>query len=325
MAAIESLGIGSDLLTSELVENIINADKAAGELRLNTQQEIIDAKISAYGEVQSKLYDFSEAIVALADSRNVGATKADSSDESILTATATSSAPAGTYSVEVQRTAKSHSLVSQSYSSVTEAVGKGTLTFTLGTTTYSGGNYDGFTANSEAGTATITIGDGNNSLLGMRDAINDADFGVKATIVNDGSGYVLQLTSEETGEDYSMEIVAKDENGALATTGLAAFAYNKNQDTPGTNLTETQQGTDALISVNGLSITRSSNEITEVIDGVTLSLKGEDVGTNVSITVGADISSISDKVQDMVEAYNGFQALYKDLTKFNADPSTGSL
>ncbi|NVK37122.1 MAG: flagellar filament capping protein FliD [Gammaproteobacteria bacterium] len=325
MAAIESLGIGSDLLTSELVENIINADKAAGELRLNTQQEIIDAKISAYGEVQSKLYDFSEAIVALADSRNVGATKADSSDESILTATATSSAPTGTYSVEVQRTAKSHSLVSQSYSSVTEAVGKGTLTFTLGTTTYSGGNYDGFTANSEAGTATITIGDGNNSLLGMRDAINDADFGVKATIVNDGSGYVLQLTSEETGEDYSMEIVAKDENGALATTGLAAFAYNKNQDTPGTNLTETQQGTDALISVNGLSITRSSNEITEVIDGVTLSLKGEDVGTNVSITVGADITSISDKVQDMVEAYNGFQALYKDLTKFNADSSTGSL
>lgn len=326
MAAIESLGIGSDLLTSDLVESIINADKAAGELRLNTQQDIIDAKISAYGEVQSKLYDFSEAVVALADADNMGATNAESSDESILTATATSSAPTGTYNVEVQRTAKSHSLVSQSFTSTTESVGTGTLTFTLGSTSYlGGGGYDSFEANPEAGTATITISDGNNSLQGLRDAINDADFGVKASIVNDGSGYVLQMTSEETGEDFSMEIVAKDESGALSTSGLAAFAYNKNQDTPGSNLTETQKGTDALISVNGLSITRSSNEITEVIDGVTLSLKGEDVGNSVSITVGADISGISEKVQDMIDAYNAFQDTYKDLTAFDESSSTGSL
>jgi len=326
MASIESLGIGSDLLTSELVENIINADKAAGDLRLNTQQDIIDAKISAYGEVQSKLYDFSEAIVALADSRNAGATTASSSDDSILTATATSSAPTGTYSVEVQRTAKAHSLVSESFSSVTDAVGKGTLTFRLGTTTYTGGGaYDSFSANVEAGTATITIDDNNNTLTGLRDAINNADFGVKATIVNDGSGYVMQLVSEDTGEDYSMEIVAKDESGALATSGLAAFAYNKNQDTPGTNLTETQEGQDALLSVNGLAVTRSSNEVTELIDGVTLSLKSEDVGTNVSITVAADISGISEQIQAMVDSYNEFQTLYQDLTAFDPDEATGSL
>jgi flagellar hook-associated protein 2 len=326
MAAIESLGIGSDLLTSDLVDSIINADKAAGELRLNTQQEIIDAKISAYGEVQSKLYDFSEAIVALSDPTKIGATNATSSDDSILTATANSSAPAGTYNVEVQRTAKAHSLVSKSYSSVTESVGKGTLTFNLGTTSYlGGGGYDEFTANPDAGTATITISDGNNSLQGLRDAINNENFGVKASIVNDGNGYVLQLTSESTGEDFSMEIIAKDENNALAASGLSAFAYNKNQDTPGSNLTETQQGVDALISVNGLSISRSSNEITEVIDGVTLSLKGEDVGNNVSITIGPDVTGISEKVQAMIDSYNEFQDLYKNLTKFDDSSSSGSL
>ncbi|GAA6134924.1 hypothetical protein NBRC116188_17140 [Oceaniserpentilla sp. 4NH20-0058] len=325
MAAIESLGIGSDLLTSDLVENIINADKAAGELRLNTQQSIIDAKISAYGEVQSKLYDFSETIVALSDSSNVGATTAESSDESILTATATSSAPSGTYSVEVQRTAKAHSLVSQSYTSVTDAVGLGTLTFALGTTAYDGANYDGFEANPDAGTATIEITSGNNTLQGLRDAINNEDFGVRANIVNDGSGYVLQLTSEDTGEDYSMEIIAKDASGALATSGLSAFAYNENQKNPANNLTETQQGEDALLNVNGLSITRSSNEISEVIDGVTLSLKGEDVGTNVSITVAPDVAGISEKVQAMIDGFNSFQDVYKDLTKYDEDSSTGSL
>jgi flagellar capping protein FliD len=327
MAAIESLGIGSDLLTSDLVESIINADKASGELRLNTRQNVIDAKISAYGDVQSKLYDFSESIIKLADDSNAGATKAETSDETILTATATTSAPAGVYAVEVQRIAKAHSLVSNSYTSVTEAVGKGELIFSFGTTTYTdpGDAYDTFTANPDADTKTITINDGNNSLQGLRNAINDSDFGIKASIVFDGSGYVMQLTSEETGEDMSMEIVAKDESGALATSGLASFAYNKNQDTPGTNLSETQNGQDALLNVNGLAVTRSSNEVTELIDGVTLNLKSANVGEEVSITVGADIGAISENINSMIDAYNAFQDTYKELTAFDETNSSGSL
>ncbi len=327
MAAIESLGIGSDLLTSDLVESIINADKASGELRLTTRQNVIDAKISAYGDVQSKLYDFSESIIKLADDSNAGATKSESSDETILTAIATTSAPAGVYAVEVQRIAKAHSLVSNSYTSVTEAVGKGELIFTFGTTTYTdpGDAYDTFTANPDAATKSITINDGNNSLQGLRNAINDAQFGVKASIVFDGSGYVLQMTSEETGEDMSMEIVAKDESGALATSGLASFAYNKNQDTPGINLTETQNGQDALLNVNGLAVTRSSNEVTELIDGVTLTLKSANVGEEVTITVGADITAISENINSMIDSYNAFQDTYKQLTAFNESNSTGSL
>jgi flagellar capping protein FliD len=328
MAAIESLGIGSDLLTSDLVESIINADKASGELRLNTRQNVIDAKISAYGDVQSKLYDFSEAIVKLADDSNAGATKAETSDETILTAVATTSAPAGVYAVEVQRIAKAHSLVSESYTSVTEAVGKGELIFTFGTTSYTnpGDAYDTFTANPDAITSPpIEINDGNNSLQGLRNAINDSDFGVKASIVFDGAGYVLQMTSEKTGENMSMEIVAKDETGALATSGLANFAYNKNQDTPGTNLTETQNGQDALLNVNGLAVTRSSNEVTELIDGVTLNLKSANVGEEVSITVGADITAISENINSMIDSYNAFQDTYKELTAFDESNATGSL
>jgi flagellar capping protein FliD len=326
MAAIESLGIGSDLLTSDLVENIINADKAAGDRRLTTRQSVIDAKISAYGEIQSKLFDFSETIVVLADDSNAGATKSESSDETILTATATTSAPSGTYAVEVQRIAKANSLVSEPYTSVTETVGKGELTFSFGTTAFNGGGgYDSFTTNPDAATQTITINDGNNSLQGLRNAVNDADFGVKASIVFNGSGYVLQMTSAETGENMSMEIVAKDENGALATTGLSNFAFNKNQDTPGNNLTQTQAGQDALLNVNGLAVTRSSNEVTELIDGVTLNLKSANVGEEVSITVGADISAISGNIQDMIDTYNDFQETYKELTAFDETKSTGSL
>jgi len=326
MAAIESLGIGSDLLTSELVENIINADKKAGELRLDTKQQIIDAEISAYGEIQSKLYDFSEAVVALADKNNVGATTASSSDESILTATASASAPSGSYTVEVQRTAKAHSLVSKSFTSVTEAVGKGTLEFNFGTTSYDGGGgYDGFTVNPDGPSGSIEIDDGNNTLTGLRDAINSGGFGVQASIIFDGSGYVLQMSSAETGEDMSMEVVAKDESGALATSGLSAFAFNQNQDAAGTNMTQTQQAQDALLNFNGLSITRSSNQVNELIPGVTLSLKSEDVGKPVNILVEPDIAGISEKIQAMVDSYNGYKDVYKQLTSFNEDSKQGSL
>ena len=336
MAAISSLGIGSDLLNNELLDNIINAEKAAAELRLDTQQASIDAKISAYGEIQSKLYDFSEAIVKLADSNNAGATKATSSDETILTATATTSAPSGIYNVDVQRTATSHSLVSKSYTSVTEAVGDGKLVFSFGTTTYDGSdNYDTFTTNPDASTFTVNVGtvtgsgsneiNASNSLQGVRDAINEADFGVKASIVNDGTGYVLQLVSENTGENNSMQIVATDASGALATTGLSEFAFNKNQSVSANNMTQTQKAQDALLEVNGLAVTRDSNEVTELIDGVTLNLTAADAGNSISVTVGADIAGISENIQDMIDAYNEFQTVYKDLTKFDADSSTGSL
>ncbi len=327
MAAIESLGIGSDLLTSDLVDSIIAADRKAGDLRLNTQQDIIDAKISAYGDIQSKLYDLSEAIVTLSDSSNVGATLATSSDETTLTAIATTSAPTGTYTVDVQRVAKAHSLVSKSYTTTGDSVGEGTLTFTLGTTTYTGvpaTTYDSFTANADTSTKTITT-DATTSLSGLRDLINKEVPGVKASIVNDGTGYVLQMTSENTGVDSSMEIVAKDTNGALATSGISAFAYNQNQDTPASNLTETQQGIDALLSVNGLSVTRSSNEVTELIDGVTLSLKAEDAGTEVSITVAADSAGIAEDIQAMIDTYNAFQTTYQELTAFDEDSSVGRL
>ncbi len=319
MASISSLGIGSDLLSNQLLEDIVNAERAAGDLRLKSDQELIDAKISAYGEIQSQLYAFSSTIVELADDDKVGATLATSSDETILTATATVSAPVGSYAVEVQRTAKSHSLVSKAYTSVTDAVGIGTLTFRLGTTSYTGPNYDSFTANPDLSTATVTINSGNNTLQGLRDAINAADFGVTASLVNNGSGYVLQLVSEDTGEATSMEITTSGD----AT--LESFAYNSTLNLAGTNMTETQKGEDALLSVNGLAVTRSSNEVTELIDGVTLNLKSANVGQTVTIDVAADIASLGEKINAMVEAYNNFRESYEDLTSFDPSDNTGSV
>lgn len=329
MASISSLGIGSELLSNQLLDDIISAERAAGDLRLNSQQEVIDAKISAYGDIQSKLYDFSAAVVDLSDASTVGATLATSSDESILTATATASAPTGSYSVEVQAIAKSHSLVSKSYSTTTESLlsttaATATLTFSLGTTTYTGVSndvYDTFTANPDLASKTITISeaDGTNSLQGLRDKINNEDFGVTASIVNDGSGYVLQLVSTDTGLATSMEITASGDSGA------DAFAYNASANLAGTNMSETQQGQDAILNVNGFSVTRSANEVTELIDGVTLNLKSADVGKTVTIDIASDVAGLGEKVNTLVDTYNAYRDVYDELTSFDESSNTGSL
>jgi len=317
MASIQTLGLGSSVLTSELVEQIIAADRAGTESLINSRKEITEAKISAFGEISSKLSTFQSAIEDLADDDVISSTLSSSSDETILTATTSSSAVPGTYSVEVQAMAQAHSLASASFAdSTTEVTATGgVLEFKFGTTTYTGGGaYDTFTENADKAGATVTIG-ANSSLSDVRDAINTADFGVTAAIVYDGSGYILSLLSDDSGLDNSLEITARDSSGgALSSDGLEGLAYNASQATA-SNLTESQTAQDAVLTFNGLSVTRESNAITDLITGTTLNLQSANVGQTVTVTVGADLTVFADKIDEMVAAYNDL----KDSVDFYTD------
>ena len=132
MAAIESLGLGSGVLTNDLVDKIIGAEREATELRLDREETIIDAKITAYGEIQSLTDKLKAAAGALASPSESGSTVASSSDDTILTATGSALADAGSYNVEVLNTAKSHSLVTASYSSFNEIIGTGEIRISFG-------------------------------------------------------------------------------------------------------------------------------------------------------------------------------------------------
>ncbi len=325
MASIESLGLGSGVLTTDLVEQIISAEKEVTELRLDNRQELIEAKITAYGEIQSLMSTMQSAVNKLASPSTSGATKATSSDEDILTVSSSITADPGTYTVEVLNTAKSHSLATAAYESFDEIVGTGTLTFSFGTNTYDeDGNITGQELNTDRKTETITIDDSNRTLSGIRDAINNAGIGVKASIINDGTGYRLQVVSSESGVENAMRIEATDESGNPLTTGLAALAYNEDQN--GTaNLEETARGEDAKLSVNGLSITRSSNTVTEVINGVTLTLNSADVGKTVSVNVSPDTDALTENIQAFVDAYNELKSFTDDLSGYAAETEQAGL
>ncbi|TNC90169.1 MAG: flagellar capping protein, partial [Thalassolituus sp.] len=325
MASIESLGLGSGVLTTDLVDKIITAEKEVSELRLDNRQELIEAKITAYGEIKSLMSTMQSAVNTLASPSAAGATKATSSNEDILTVTTSSTADPGSYNVEVLNTAKSHSLATGTFASFDEIIGTGKLTFSFGTNTYDGsGNISGQDVNTERQTKTITIDDSNRTLSGIRDAINTADMGVTATIINDGSGYRLLMTSSDTGAKNAMRIEATDDSGNLLTTGLSALAYNESQNGTG-NLEQTSKGEDAQLQVNGLTITRTSNAVAEVIKGVTINLQSADVGTQVTVNVSADTDTLVENIQKFVDSYNELKQFVDDLSGYDADQQQAGL
>lgn len=325
MASIQSLGLGSGVLTTDLVEQIVKAERESSDLRLNRREELVDAKITAYGEIKSLMSTLQGSVLALSSPSLVGQTKATSSDESLVTATSTPSSQPGTYNIEVINTAKSHALATQTFTGFDEVVGTGQLTFSFGTNSYdAGGNMTGQQVNTSRGSQTITIDESNRTLSGIRDAINNADMGVRATIINDGSGYRLLMNSSETGVDNAMRITATDGNGNPLAGGLGALAFNETQNGTG-NMQQTSRGEDAQLTINGLLITRGSNQVNEVIDGVTLNLQGADVGRQVSITVAADTDQLAENLMDFVDAYNNLKKFTDDLSGYNADKQQAGL
>ena len=168
MASIESLGLGSGVLTTDLVDKIITAEKEGGELRLNNRQELVEAKITAYGEIKSLMSTMQASVNTLASPSEAGATKATSSNEDLLTVTTSSLADPGSYNIDVLNTAKSHSLATGTYTSFDEVVGTGSLTFSFGDITYdTNGDFVSQTANTSTPSKTLVIDESNRTLSGI--------------------------------------------------------------------------------------------------------------------------------------------------------------
>ena len=319
--AIQSLGIGSGLLTSDLIDKIVAAERSDTDTRMTTKKSELDAKISAFGAIQSSVDALRTAAKALGDSSTLLVNTATSSDSSVA-ATATNKAQAGVHTVEVSALARAHTLLSKQFNDVSSVVGSGTLTFNFGTTTLANdGTYQSFTANPSRQSASIVIDDSNDTLTGVRDAINAADIGVTANIVNDGSGYRLVLSSDSLGASNSMQITATEGT----TAGLSAIAFNATASTPDTNMTQTVAAADAQATIDGIPITRTTNSVSDVVTGLTFNLQATNAGSPSVITVSQDTSGIGTKVQAFVDAFNDVRALTDKLTAYDATNNQPSL
>lgn len=303
MAGISSLGIGSGILTSDLVEKLVAAERKPTEQRLNFHQQKNEALISAFGKLRSAVTELRLPARRLASAEDMQAFKATSSNSDVLGVTVDSKkATGGKFNIDVTALAKSHSLASGTFADKDEtAVGTGTLTLKVGDKT---GN--------------IVVDGSNNTLAGIADAINEAKLGVSASVIDTGSGFRLSLTGEESGVDNAISIEVADTDGVdTDTAGLSQLAFNATAQ----NLTETVAAQDAALTVNGIAISRPNNTVEGVIDGVTLNLSA--VGSS-SVGVNRDTGAIGDRVEAFVEKFNGLQGLIQDLTRFSPDQG-GSL
>lgn len=279
---ITSQGVGSSLDVAGIVRQLMQIERAPLD-KIIQQKDSFDARISALGTIKSTLSSLQSSLTGLASGNSILANKAESSDTSILNATGTSGAVAGNYSIEVSQLAQSQKLVATGQADTTTAIGNGTLTIDLGT--ISGGTFDDLTgkytgagfASNASGPFDIVIDATNNTLDGIRDAINDAGIGVTASIVNDGDPANPQrlVLSSSSGADQSMSI---------SVAGDAALSDLLSHDPTGTqNLSQTITAQNANFKVDGIDITKSSNTVTDVIAGVTLDLKATNVGDRKSV------------------------------------------
>ncbi|MHB1292069.1 MAG: flagellar filament capping protein FliD [Sulfuricella sp.] len=315
--ALSSPGIGSNLDVNSIVSQLMSIERQP-LTALDRKEAGYQAKLSAYGTLKGALSSFQNSVRALSDVSKFQSVKATPADATVLGASASSIAVPGAYSVEVSKLAQSQKLAAVGQASTTAAIGIGTLTFDFGT--ISGGTFDAGTgkytgaafASNGAGVKTVTIDASNNSLAGIRDAINSANIGVSAAIVNDGgaSPYRLALTSTSIGKTNSIKI---------SVAGDAALSTLLAHDPAATqNLSETATAQNAEFKVDGVAVSKTSNSVSDVIQGVTLSLLKTNVGAPTVVTVARDTASVTTAVNAFVKAYNDVNKTLGDLSAYNA-------
>ena len=305
-------GVGSGLDIKTLVSNLMAVEQQPLK-NLTTQEAKYQSKLSSLGSISGALSSLQVAAKGLASASAVN-NSASVSDSSVLTATAGSQAQPGTYSVTVNKLAQPQKLLAAGLASTSSAIGNGsdtTLTFSFGSITGTpdgAGSYPSpstFAANAAKTPVAVLITSSNNTLAGIRDAINAAGAGVTASIINDGgsSPYRLTITSNDTGLANSLKISSSDDSAVPGSIG-ALLAYNpaSTDGTAGTQkLSQTQAARNADLTIDGVAITSASNTVAEAIQGVTLNLAKEATS---HVTVARNTSGISNSLSALVNAYN---------------------
>lgn len=324
--SISTPGVGSGLPLDDLLTKLMTAESQP-LISLQKKEASYQAQLSAYGNLSGVLSKFQSAMASLGNASSFQSLKTSIGDDDFFTATTTAQALTGKYQVNVTQLAQAQVLTSAGQTSRTAPIGTGqstTLSFQFGKIsggTLTNGVYTGatFTQNADQESGTVTIDSSNNSLQGIRDAINAAKLGVTATLVSDGSAAPARLviTSNETGEESSMKITV---DGDPALQNLLGYDPVNAQ-----NMTQTSEAQDAKLIVDGIEITSPTDSVTEAIQGVTLNLSK--IGST-SLSITKDSDSVKKSVNTFVSAYNELNTALKALTaytpsKVKGQPGTG--
>lgn len=287
---ITSLGAGSGLDLDSIVNKLV-AIESQPLAAIQARQQTVQANISTYGLVQGAVSALRDAARALAGAEQFDVFSASSADETYFTASAGSTAAPGSYAIEVVRLAEAHKMTSAAFADSATFGGAGgdLLTIQVGTSATNALTVDLSTAK---------------TLAQIRDAINgdSANPGVTATLITGDNGQQkLSLTADASGADNALTL---GYGGNISSATFNFATVNSAVVAAGGDLSKL----DAELKVDGFTVTRATNSISDVIEGVTVDLVGPHAsGQTTLLTVNRDSAAITGRVQDFVKAYNDLQ------------------
>lgn len=317
-------GIGSNLDVNSIVSQLIAVDKQPIN-KLDSKLASYQAKLSGFGTLKSLLSQFQTAMKSLSAPEKFQSIKTTVADSTIASVSGAAGSTPGTYSLEVMQLAQSQKLNAPGQLSSSTTIGSGMLptsiTFDFGTITKSGpntfdpatGKYTNATFKQNGpGSKTVTIPPDSQSLSGIRDAINKAGVGVTANIVNDGgaSPYRLALSVTASGEANSVRISVAGE------PAIASLLSHDPANNNGQGLSETVPAQSALVNIDGIKLSRTTNTVSDAIAGATLSLTKVNAGAATSVTVTRDTSAVVASVNTFVKSFNDITKAIKDATAY---------
>lgn len=286
--------IGSGIDVNTIVSQLMSVERQP-LLKLQAEISGIGAEISALGRLRSSIDSFKSAASALSSASSLNAFKATSQNNDVLTASASAGASQGTYSVTVNELAQAHKLRTQPFpGGQSDVVGTGSMRITV----------DGVSMD-------LSVDASNNTVSGLRDAINQASNnpGVTASIIDGVDGSYLMLTSKASGaaDAITIDILSDDDGNAADALGLSRLSFNGVTD----NMVTVNQALDASLTIDGITVTSSTNVFDNVISGV--SITAVDKNQTTTLSVGQDNSAISNVVSKFVEQYNALRSTLKSL------------
>jgi flagellar hook-associated protein 2 len=283
---VNTLGAGSGIDVKGLAQSLVDAEKTPKKERIDEKIAKTEAKITGFGAVKFALSELKTAFAKINDASDFNSIQPSNTQPSAFGITASNTAEAGSYNIEVLQTA----LAQRTSSS----------TFADRATSLNGGA--AFSLNlSIGGVSKGAIDVVNPTPAGMVSAINGAKLGVTAQLINTGNGFNVVVTGQ-TGTAQNFSLTSDNRAGSTPVVPVAGVSF----------ATPLQSATDAIFKVNGLTVTRSSNTVNDVIEGVTLDLFANTTGA-ARLDLNRDTAGIKDNIKGLVTAYNDFEETLKIL------------
>ncbi len=275
-----------------------NTDKISAYTDLQSLTESLQASLeslkSYYGTTTAdeSIYDTKMAYIATSDS--------SVNTDNLLSMSVDDDAENGSYQVTIEQVATVMKVASNSQTSKTDALGiEGDFAIGLG---------DG-----ESVTVTVSADQSLEDIVSSINALTE-DSGVSASIIKTGdSSYSLVLAGQNTAEEISYESLSGDD--VFSAIGLI--------DETGSFVNVTQAAQEAIITIDGLQVTSSTNVIEDAIEGVTFSLVGASPGTTMTLDIDYDYSGLKDAITSFVEAYNALREFVINQSSMTTDEETG--